>query len=174
MFQQDVFAVVLFLSRHLALLTLQEIQSSSTPFGGAFAAILADRSVVTWGDPDFGGDSSGVQDRLRGVRDVQASNRCFCDALASIHRRPRSTVTSSLSLGCAFAAVLYDGSVVTWGSPRYGGDSRRVQEQLTKVEKIQSAGGAFGAAFAALRSDGQPMEVRNFETFVLGDRCLSF
>ena len=31
----------------------------------AFAAILADGSVVTWGDPDGGGDSSAVQDQLR-------------------------------------------------------------------------------------------------------------
>ena len=31
---------------------------------GAFAAILADGSVVTWGDPDAGGDSFEVQDQL--------------------------------------------------------------------------------------------------------------
>lgn len=31
----------------------------------AFAAILADGRVVSWGDPASGGDSSGVQDRLR-------------------------------------------------------------------------------------------------------------
>jgi hypothetical protein len=31
---------------------------------GAFAAIVADGSVVTWGDPDAGGDSSEVQDQL--------------------------------------------------------------------------------------------------------------
>jgi hypothetical protein len=30
----------------------------------AFAAILADGSVVTWGRPDCGGDSSAVQDQL--------------------------------------------------------------------------------------------------------------
>ena len=34
----------------------------------AFAAVLADGSVVTWGDPEFGGDSMEVQDRLRNVQ----------------------------------------------------------------------------------------------------------
>ena len=33
----------------------------------AFAAILQDGFVVTWGDKRFGGDSSAVQDQLRGV-----------------------------------------------------------------------------------------------------------
>ena len=46
--------------------------------------------VVTWGAPDSGGDSSEVQDRLKGVQQVQANDR-------------------------AFAAILADGSVVTWG-----------------------------------------------------------
>ena len=58
---------------------------------GAFAAILEDGSVVTWGDADCGGDSSAVRDQLRGVQQIQAT-----------HLR-------------AFAAILEDGSVVTWG-----------------------------------------------------------
>ena len=42
-----------------------------------FAAILADRSVVTWGHPGYGGDSSLVQDRLKDVWRIQASRRAF-------------------------------------------------------------------------------------------------
>ena len=41
---------------------------------GAFTAVLEDGSAVTWGHPDFGGDSSAVQSKLRGVREVQASD----------------------------------------------------------------------------------------------------
>ena len=41
---------------------------------GAFAAILADGSVVTWGDADYGGDSSAVQDQLANVQQIQASD----------------------------------------------------------------------------------------------------
>ena len=61
----------------------------------AFAAILDDGSVVTWGHALRGGDSSAVQDQLKNVHNIQAS-------------------------AFAFAAVLGDGSVVTWGegSPR--------------------------------------------------------
>ena len=49
-----------------------------------------DSAVVTWGDADLGGDTSSVQDQLKGVQQIQAT-------------------------GEAFAAILEDGSVVTWG-----------------------------------------------------------
>ena len=40
---------------------MQQIQAST----GAFAAILGDGSVVTWGGAAYGGDSSAVQDLLK-------------------------------------------------------------------------------------------------------------
>eukprot|EP00439_Symbiodinium_sp_Y106_P031526 s2021_g3.t2 len=49
----------------------------------------------------------------------------------------------------SFAAILWDGSVVTWGSLD-GGDSGLVQERLRSVREIQAG----AVAFAALRSDG--------------------
>ena len=70
---------------------------------GSFAAIQGDASVLTWGDPDDGGDCSDIQDRLVNVQKIQAS--LF-----------------------AFAAVRGDGSVVTWGNPNCGGDSVAIQE----------------------------------------------
>ena len=42
---------------------VQQIQGND----GAFAAILSDGSIVTWGGADEGGDSSAVQDRLKSV-----------------------------------------------------------------------------------------------------------
>ena len=71
---------------------------------------LSDGSVVTWGHKGFGGDSSAVQHRLKGVRHIQATPS-------------------------AFAAILSDGSVVTWGSQLRGGDSRAVQDQLKAVQQ---------------------------------------
>ena len=68
---------------------------------------MEDVSVVTWGSPGGGGDSSAVSGQLRNVQQVQG--------------------TSS-----AFAAILADGSVVTWGHPFHGGDSSRVKDQLRK------------------------------------------
>ena len=37
-----------------------EAGSATEPQGGAFAAVTVGGSVVTWGDPDYGGDSSNV------------------------------------------------------------------------------------------------------------------
>ena len=51
----------------------------------------------------------------------------------------------------AFAVVRVDGSVVTWGSPEYGGDCSKVKAQLTvDVRSIYSA----EKAFSALKADG--------------------
>lgn len=58
---------------------------------------LGERQLLTgWGDEDRGGDCSQVQDELVNVSHIQ-------------------------STGGAFAAALKDGSVITWGSPEYGG-----------------------------------------------------
>ena len=85
---------------------------------GAFAAILGDGSVVTWGKAEYGGDSSAVQDQLKNVQQVQA-------------------------LFGTFAAVLGDGSAVTWGDAEDGGNSSAVQDQLKNVQQIQASRGAF-------------------------------
>ena len=45
----------------------------------------------------------------------------------------------------ACAAVLDNGSVVTWGQPHAGGDSSTVQEQLRNVQCIQATRSAFAA-----------------------------
>lgn len=76
--------------------------------GVLFVAILADGSVVTWGAPDHGGDSSRVQEQLKRVQQICAT-------------------------GYAFAAILADGSVVTWGDPDYGADSSEVQVQFLYI-----------------------------------------
>ena len=49
--------------------------------GGAFAAILGDGSVVTWGDALCGGDSRAVQDQLKNVQQIQASENAFASIL---------------------------------------------------------------------------------------------
>ena len=45
--------------------------------GMAFAAILGDGSVMTFGQPDAGGDCSAVQDRLKNAQCIQASEDAF-------------------------------------------------------------------------------------------------
>ena len=84
-----------------------------------------DNEVKTWGQPHHGGDSMAVQDQLRGVRQIQATQRAR-----------------------AFAAILEDGSVVTWGDAENGGDSSAVREQLRGVQQIQATAFAFAARLA--------------------------
>ena len=73
--------------------------------GAAFAAVKRDGSVVTWGHPDWGGDSTAVRYQVGAEVEQVAGTRG------------------------AFAAVKRDGSVVTvqdqltWGLPGRGGDS---------------------------------------------------
>ena len=50
-----------------------------------------------------------------------------------------------------FAAILGDGSVVTWGNKRCCGDSSYVQDQLKDVQQIQAS---LLGAFAAILRDG--------------------
>ena len=49
-----------------------------------------------------------------------------------------------------FAAILGDGSVITWGNAGQGGDSSSVQDQLKNVQQIQAA----RWACAAILGDG--------------------
>ena len=58
--------------------------------------------------------------------------------------------TAQSSWTGALSAILGDGSVATWGSERFGGDSRAVQDQLKPVQQIQTS----RQAFAAILSDG--------------------
>ncbi|CAJ1383568.1 unnamed protein product [Effrenium voratum] len=136
------------LGRHLAQLvlhgqvledhTLQELQGGETFFAlarrcqvvssrrsAAFAAILEDGSVATWGHPQFGGDSSEVAEQLTEVVDIAAAT-------------------------LAFAALKADGTVVSWGHANFGGWSAGVHEQLVDVVKVRAA----RDAFAAIRADG--------------------
>lgn len=95
---------------------MQQIETTCASFvtGDSFAAILADGSVVTWGNPFSGGDSSAIQDQLWNVQQIQSTR-------------------------LAFAAILANGSVVTWGYPDFGGDSNQVQAQLLQnVHQIQA------------------------------------
>ena len=60
---------------------------------------------MTWGDPLSGGDSSEVQAQLRNVQQIQATCR-------------------------AFAAIVADGSIVTWGNASSGADCSKVLDEI--------------------------------------------
>ena len=142
----------------------QQIQAT----GGAFAAILEDGSVVTWGHAEYGGDSSAVRDQLKGV--AADSSLSLVHLLRFWKMDPSlpgvmqeyggdsSAVRDQLTgvqqiqstLYGAFAAILEDESVVTWGNALRGGDSSAVRDQLKGVVQIEASAGAF----AAILEDG--------------------
>lgn len=103
---------------------VQQIYSTYT----AFAALMRNGSVVTWGVPASGGDSSKVRKELS------------------------SGVQQIFSTYTAFAALKTSGSVVTWGAPGRGGDSSAVQKSLARDVKHVFA---TSAAFAALKTSGE-------------------
>ena len=72
-----------------------------------------DSAVVTWGN--YGGDCSEVRDQLKGVQQIEATHY-------------------------AFAAILEDGSVVTWGHAQHGGDSSAVRDHAAQGCAADSSG----------------------------------
>ena len=94
----------------------------------------------------FGGESSEVQDQLKGVQQVQANYRAFAAILAdgsvvtwgSTVQHQVTDVDQVQGTDTAFAAILADGSVVTWGNPDDGGESSEVQDQLKGVQQVQA------------------------------------
>ncbi|OLQ14872.1 hypothetical protein AK812_SmicGene946 [Symbiodinium microadriaticum] len=117
---------------------VQAVQASDC----AFAALRFDGTVVTWGSHLYGGESSRVQCHLHDVTSIQASAIGFaatCDGAivtwpGSFHEGGGYLSTGNVlhiqATAKAFAALLTDGSLVTWGDSRAGGDSSCVQEKL--------------------------------------------
>ena len=64
-----------------AVLTLHTRQTAVARAAAAFAAILGDGSVVTWGTSSAGGDSSTVQHQLRNVKQIQSTDHAFAALL---------------------------------------------------------------------------------------------
>lgn len=135
----------------------------------AFAALREDGSVVTFGTPNFGGDSSDVAGELRfGVVTVAATLYSFaalrqdgsvltwgddgCGGDCSeVAPHLSSGVVSIASTDYAFTALKEDGSTITWGAEQLGGDNTAVEQYLRSG--VVFVAGTEGA-FAALRSDG--------------------
>jgi len=93
----------------------------------AFAAVTCRGRVVTFGDADFGADSSAVAMQIsHGVTNVRGTSG-------------------------AFAALKQDGSVVAWGDPLCGGDSSNIASLL--ISDVVSIA-ANSESFAAIKEGG--------------------
>eukprot|EP00439_Symbiodinium_sp_Y106_P033664 s700_g4.t1 len=133
----------------------------STRRSTSMALLTGDGSVLTWGDPERGGDCSAVHDQLVHVESLHAAPGAFAAILADgslvtwgedlADTKPVKhllrNIRSVHSTGFAFGAIADDGSVVSWGHELFGG---RAPPNLTNVRKLLGS----LTTFAALRSDG--------------------
>ncbi|CAE7781226.1 unnamed protein product [Symbiodinium microadriaticum] len=180
----------------------------SCRWSSAFTLVRSDGSVVTWGDPDRGGDSSRVQAQLQDIDTVLGAEytqaallldgtvvmwgssgwhgeheslqqvrklEVFPHGLAAIKfdssvillgrtrsmaappplGNVRQIAACQGSMSGAYAAVLHDGRVRTWGCPKLGGSSSEVESELYCVREIKACSSTFAGAFAAIREDGR-------------------
>jgi len=84
----------------------------------SFASLNSDGSVTTWGNSEWGGDSSKVRSQLNNVLEIYSTNS-------------------------AFAAIKKDGTVVSWGDN--GGDSSDIEEELHDISRVVASNGGFAA-----------------------------
>ncbi|MGZ9899180.1 Ig-like domain-containing protein [Shewanella gaetbuli] len=112
----------------------------------AFAALKSDGNTVVWGDTTQGGTVT-VNNSAPVVRSL---NRVTTSNTISSNNINTADIISIAATQSAFAALKSDGTVITWGDARYGGDSSSVQSLLTDIVTI--IGNAY--AFAAIKADG--------------------
>ena len=121
---------------------------------------------MTWGNGQYGGDSTTVREQLVRVQNVQATDSAFAAILESgsvvtwggigyggdstAFREQLKQVREIQATQQAFAAILEDGSVVIWGDSRCGGNCSAIREQLRGVQKIQAS--SLSSSSACIRS----------------------
>ena len=118
---------------------VQQIKATSR----AFALILEDRSVITWGHQDDGGRPLPLLNSAQRNNDIDSSS----EEIVVENQFPRRLryVQQIQATSRAFAAILPDGSVLTWGDLASGGDLRAVRDQLRGVHQIEATSRAFAA-----------------------------
>ena len=117
--------------------------------GTSFAALKRNGRVVTWGDPWRGGSKKVVD--FHTFHWSLAEEDAEPIVIKNIKKNLRSGVAEIFSTRYAYAALKDDGSLVTWGLQKAGGDSSGVSDRLqVGVESVS----ATRYAFAALLKDG--------------------
>ena len=103
--------------------TLINVVSVTSTFA-AHAALLENKTVVTFGLSAFGGNCDDIQDKLIDIKAIYSTTQ-------------------------AFAALTENGNVITWGGEDYGGDSHGflLTDEERKIIKIYSNYGAFMAIY---------------------------
>ena len=153
---------------------VETFTTSAAVADSASAAVTEDGRVVTWGNMEFGGDSSGVAGALAGgVVEVVATGYSFAALKesgrvvtwghatyggnsSSVEEELASSVVKVVATDYAFAALTEGGRVVTWGEEWSGGDSSKVAEKL--AGEVVDIVAISRYKFAALKKNGQIVE----------------
>ena len=111
----------------------------------SFAALKFDGSVITWGYSLAGGNSSIVYYYIGSCgKEIILQKKCVKKLLTS-------NIINIFNNKNAWAALKSNGSVITWGNCKYGGDSSSIKSNISsEIVYIAST----GSAFAALKSNG--------------------
>ena len=117
--------------------------------GTSFAALKKNGRVVTWGDPWRGGSKDVVRHHSFHWTLNDSDDRG--NVISSVRDQLKSGVEQIFSTRYSYAALKEDGSVVTWGLSKTGGDSSAVQDRL-QGDVVSIASSRY--AFAALKEDG--------------------
>ena len=104
-----------------------------------FAAVLENATAVMWGHKDDSGDICGVTAVLK---DMAVVTDKHSGGYTSSVRTTLMGVDEINLTNNAFAAVLKDTTVVTWGHKYPVGDPSRVTTALNRVDKIYSTDNA--------------------------------
>ena len=101
----------------------------------AFAALLNDGSIVSWGDKDARVMDKSTRQALANGEFVAITSSRYGFAsypidTSSVEEQLSGGVVEVFSTGYSFAALKEDGSVVAWGDAAKGGDTSEVQQEL--------------------------------------------
>lgn len=109
----------------------------------AFAALRSNGSVVTWGTNTYEEDGKDITVRFDSVFDEIGYS-----GYRDMAKKDPIHIKEIFSTTLAYAALREDGSIVTWGNSKYGGDSSgKIAGRVRQVFSTE-------AAFAALLDDG--------------------
>ncbi|PSW05460.1 RCC1 domain-containing protein [Photobacterium lipolyticum] len=127
---------------------------TSMSIDNGMTAEIVDDYVVVKGTPLKAASEDSITNKLYlFAKDIVGQELFVIIDLPDVQEPQGDTLIPTVSISStstSFAALKSDGSVVTWGSSNYGGDSSSVQNELVDIIKIHSS----REAFAALKEDG--------------------
>jgi len=104
--------------------------TSITASAGAFAALTSEGRVVVWGNPHAGGIVSSYAQSLLPPHEVGSNSNNTSSGSSNRTAEEVAVVKNVVATRAAFAALLSNGRVVTWGDAMAGGNVSTVASAI--------------------------------------------